>query len=108
MRLARGRRTVAEIDRPTGGQQMYVIAIHSISDPESFWGGELDLPDGVALLSALPNGDGSRGVCVWEADSASTVEQIVEGAAGEISDNEYFEVNADNAQGLPVATAQGA
>jgi hypothetical protein len=87
---------------------MYVIAIHSISDPERFWGGELDLPDGIALRSALPNTDGSRGVCVWEADSASTVERIIEDAAGEISDNEYFEVNADTAQGLPAATAQEA
>jgi hypothetical protein len=85
---------------------MYVIAIHSISDPGRFWGGEPDLPDGVALRSALPNSDGSRAVCLWEADSADTVERIVEGAAGEISDNEYFEVNADNAQGLPAPTAQ--
>ena len=87
---------------------MYVIAIHSISDPESFWGGELDLPDGVTLQSALPNADGSRGVCVWEADSAATVEEIVESAAGQISDNEYFEVDADNARGLPVAAGQEA
>ena len=87
---------------------MYVIAIHSISDPESFWGGELDLPEGVSLHSALPNGDGTRGVCLWEADSASTVEQIVEGAASEISDNEYYEVNSDNALGLSVLAAQEA
>ena len=87
---------------------MYVIAIHSISDPEQFWGGQLDLPDGVSLHSALPNDDGTRGVCVWEADSAGTVEELVEGAAGEISDNEYFEVNADNAQGLPATATQEA
>lgn len=80
---------------------MHVIAIHSISDPERFWGGQLDLPDGVSLQSVLPNGDGSRAVCVWEADSVGTVRDLVEGAAGEISDNEYYEVNAQNAQGVP-------
>jgi hypothetical protein len=87
---------------------MFVIAIHSISDPERFFGGELDLPEGVRLLSVLPNRGGSRAVCVWEADSAGTVERLVEGAAGEISDNEYFEVDADKAQGLPAAATQEA
>jgi hypothetical protein len=80
---------------------MHVIAIHSISDPERFWAGSPDLPDGTTLPSALPNADGTRAVCIWESDSVDTVKQIVEGAAGEISQNEYFEVNAQNAQGLP-------
>lgn len=87
---------------------MLVVAIHSISDPERFFGGQLDLPEGVSLNSVLPNGDGSRAVCLWEADSAATVEELVEGAAGEISDNEYFEVDVDNAQGLPAAANQEA
>ena len=80
---------------------MHVIAIHSISDPERFWGGQLDLPDGVSLHSVLPNHDGSRAVCVWEADSVGTVTDLVEGAAGAISNNEYYEVNTQNAQGVP-------
>lgn len=80
---------------------MHVIAIHSISDPERFWGGSLDLPDGTTLHSALPNDDGTRAVCVWESDSVGTVKDLVEGAAGQISRNEYFEVNDKNAQGLP-------
>jgi hypothetical protein len=87
---------------------MYVTAIHSISDPEQFFGGQLELPDGVVLHSVIPNGDGSRAVCIWEADSAGTVERIVETAAGEISDNEYFEVDAAKAQGLPIPAAQEA
>lgn len=80
---------------------MHVIAIHQISDPDAFWGGELDRPDGTTLRSAFPNADGTRGVCVWESDSVDTIRNLVEGAAGEISDNEYYAVNADNAQGLP-------
>jgi hypothetical protein len=80
---------------------MYVIAIHSISDPKAFWGGQLDLPEGTTLQSALPNGDGTRGVCIFESDSVDTVRNLVESAAGQISTNEYFKVNAQNALGLP-------
>jgi hypothetical protein len=80
---------------------MHVIAIHSISDPDRFWSAVPDIPEGMTLHSALPNDDGSRAVCVWEAGSVNDVEQLVEGAVGEVSDNEYFEVNDSNAQGLP-------
>ena len=54
----------------------------------------------------LPNHDGSRAVCVWEADSLATVSDLVEGAAGESSNNEYYEVNTQNAQGVPSSTAR--
>ena len=80
---------------------MHVIAIHSISDPKAFWGGSLDLPEGTTLHSAIPNEDGTRGVCVWESDSVGTVRDLVESAAGAITENEYFGVDAQNAQGLP-------
>lgn len=80
---------------------MHIVAIHSISDPKRFWSGSLDLPEGTTLRSALPNDDGTKGVCVWESDSVETVTRLVESAAGEISNNEYFEVNANQAQGLP-------
>jgi len=80
---------------------MYVIAIHQISDPGAFWGGKLELPEGTALPSVLPNEDGTRAVCVWKSDSVDTVRDLVEGAAGAISSNEYFAVNDENAQGLP-------
>lgn len=82
---------------------MYVIAIHSVSDPEQFWGGQLDMPEGTTLPIVAPNADGTRAVCIWESDSVDTVKNLVEGAAGEISDNEYFAVDADNAQGLPAS-----
>jgi hypothetical protein len=83
--------------------EMHVVAIHSISDPDKFWGtaDESKLPEGVALHSAFPNEDGSRAVCLWEADSLDTVKQLVEDTVGDVSSNEFFEVNASNAQGLP-------
>ncbi|MFN2540175.1 MAG: hypothetical protein ABR549_18760 [Mycobacteriales bacterium] len=79
---------------------MIITAIHKISDPAKFWTAA-QLPPGVALRSALPNGDGSRGVCLWEAESVETVQQLVDGAFSDVSENEYFEVNVQNAVGLP-------
>ena len=80
---------------------MYVITIHSVSDPDAFWGGQLDLPEGTELPLVAPSSDGARGVCVFKSDSINTVRTLVEGAAGEISSNEYHAINEDKAQGLP-------
>jgi len=81
---------------------MYVISIHSVSDPDAFWGGQLDLPEGTELPVVAPSSDGTRGVCVFKSDSVNTVRSLVESAAGEISSNEYYAINESNAQGLPV------
>jgi hypothetical protein len=81
---------------------MYVIAIHSISDPDAFWGGQLDLPEGTELPVAAPNSDGTRGVCVFKSDSLDTVRNLVDGTTGAISSNEFYAVNEGNAHGLPV------
>ena len=81
----------------------HVIAIHSISDPDRFWAavGQTEIPQGTTLHTVLPNDDGTRAVCVWEADSADAVKQLVEGTVGDVSSNEFFQVNPQNAQGLP-------
>ena len=62
---------------------MYVITIHSVSDPHAFWGGQLDLPEGTELPFVAPSSDGTRGVCVFKSDSVDTVRNLVEGAAGD-------------------------
>jgi hypothetical protein len=82
---------------------MYVIAIHDITDPEQFWAkaNEVDIPDGTELPTVAPNEDGTRAVCVWKSDSVDTVKNVVEGAAGDISSNQFFAVNEGSAQGLP-------
>jgi hypothetical protein len=80
---------------------MYVVAIHSISDPKAFWGGQLDLPQGTTLPTAVPNEDGTRGICIFESDSVDTVRNLVDSATSQISRNEYFAVDEQNAQGLP-------
>ena len=80
---------------------MYVIAIHSISNPDAFWGAPLDLPKGTELPVVAPSADGTRGVCVFKSDSVDTVRNLVEGATAKISKNEYFAIG-EKAQGLPV------
>jgi hypothetical protein len=82
---------------------MHIAVIHQISDPEKFWGtaGESELPEGITLNSALPNADGSRAVCLWKAESVDAVKQLVEDTVGDVSSNEFFEINAENARGLP-------
>jgi len=88
---------------------MYVVAIHAVDDPKTFWDTAqvvlADLPEGTMLHSAIPNEDGSRAVCLWESGSVDTVRGIVEGAVGHVSRNEYFDVNAQNAIGLPAVPA---
>ena len=80
---------------------MYVAAIHEISNPEVFWGGQLDLPKGTELRVAAPSADGKRGVCVFTSDSVDTVRNIVDGATAAISKNEFYAINDANALGLP-------
>jgi hypothetical protein len=80
---------------------MHVVAIHSISNPEMFWSGKLDLPQGTELAVAVPSSDGTRGVCVFTSDSVNTVRTVVEAATAKISANEYFAINEGHAQGLP-------
>ena len=80
---------------------MYVAAIHEISKPEAFWGGQLELPEGTELPIVAPSSDGTRGVCVFKSDSVDTVRDLVDGATGPISSNEYHAINEGNAQGMP-------
>ena len=81
---------------------MYVMTIHSISDPEAFWSRPLDLPEGTEQSIAWPSSDGARGVCLFTSDSIDTVKNLVDGATGKISRNEFHAVNAGGALGLPV------
>ena len=83
------------------GTVMYVISIHSVSDPTAFWSGQLNLPEGTELPVVAPSSDGSRGVCIFKSDSVDTVRNLVDGATSAVSRNEYFLINEGNALGLP-------
>jgi hypothetical protein len=81
---------------------MYITVIHDIRDPEKFWATveASDLPEGVTIHSVLPNRNGTRSVCLWEAESLETVRSLVETTVGEWSMNDFFEVG-EKATGLP-------
>ena len=81
---------------------MYVLATHEISNPDAFWGGQLDLPKGTEVSVVMPSTDGTLGVCVFKSDSVDTVRNVVDGATAAISKNEFYAINERNALGLPV------
>jgi hypothetical protein len=84
---------------------MYIVARHQISDPEKFWAtaqeAVANLPHGVKLHYTLPNTEGSAAVCLWEADSVDIVKNLVDSTVGQVSKNEFYEVDSKNAVGLP-------
>ena len=88
---------------------MYAIAIHTISDPDKWWAGaqELELTTGLTLHSTIGNQDGTKAVCVWEADSVDSIRNFIDPATEGISSNEYFQANEQYSMGLP-AQAQAA
>jgi hypothetical protein len=51
--------------------------------------------------TTFPNATGTRAVCRWEADTVDSVRDLIDSTVGHYSKNEYFEINADNAMGLP-------
>lgn len=91
----------------TGGAAMYVTVIHTIHDPQKFWGtveqvvSTGGIPDHLSVEVTFPDVSGGRAVCLWQADSVDAVRDFIEPAVGAVSDNEYFEVAAGNAVGLP-------
>jgi hypothetical protein len=104
-----GRDEVAASSRPrqragvkAKGGVMYVFTIHAVSDPEAFWGGKLDLPEGTELPVVVPSADGRRGVCIFKSDSVDTVRNVVDRATSKISKNEFHPIKEGGALGLPV------
>jgi hypothetical protein len=79
---------------------MFVTVIHRIHDPEGFKAAEAKaleagLPASVALPIHASTGDHRLGICIWEGASVAGVREVVEGAVGPYSENEYFEMEVD-------------
>lgn len=79
---------------------MFVTVIHHITDPKGFEAAEAKaleggLPGHVALPIHAATKDHTLGVCIWEGESVDAVREVVEGAVGAWSDNEYFEMHVD-------------
>jgi hypothetical protein len=90
---------------------VYIIAEHEISNPKIFWenanSGLAALPSTLKLHQVLPNGEGTKAVCLWESAKVDDVRDFVEGAVGDVSQNTYFAVETANAIGLPTTVKAG-
>ena len=80
---------------------MYILVDHTISDPAAFWGSAeqvMRMPPGVKLHQTFPTRDGTKAVCVWEAESIDALRGFIEPLVGRVSRNEYLEV--ENKEGV--------
>ena len=82
------------------GATMFVTVIHHIHDPEGFQAAEAKaleagLPSHVGLPIHAATDDHTLGICIWEGESVDSVRDVVEGAVGAWSNNEYYEMQVD-------------
>ena len=90
---------------------MYVLVQHTISDPSTFWNAAdpTALSPKAKLHHTFPTPDGTKAVCIWEADTVEALRNLLEPVVGKVSRNEYFAV--ENREGfafpsrVPRATA---
>ena len=86
---------------------MYIVVQHSISDPVNFLKGAEEvnkkIPPNVKLHHVFSAPDGTRAVCVWEADSIIAVRDLLEPATAKFGRNEYYEV--PNKEGIVLPQA---
>jgi hypothetical protein len=82
---------------------VYAIAIHTITDPEKFWAGaqNMEVPSELKLHSVVGKDDGTKAVCIWEADSVDSIRNFVDPATQGMATNEYFQANEQYSMGLP-------
>jgi len=84
---------------------MLIGAKHAIRDPQKFWSSAQEnipkAPDGIAIVQSIPSQDMTSAICLWRAPSDDALARWIDDLVGDVSDNEFFEVNAENAIGLP-------
>ena len=80
---------------------MYVVALHTIKNPEAaFSRGEKLMknegaPSGVRVLQFYPSRDRTTVICLWEAGAVDHVQKYVDATLGDSSDNVCYAVDAD-------------
>ena len=86
---------------------MFIVVHHRFTDPETaFARGENLLaangaPAGVLAREFYPSRDKADAFCLWEGKSLEEVRDYVDATLGDSSRNEYWEVDAGIARGLP-------
>jgi hypothetical protein len=90
---------------------MFIVVQHTIKDaPKAFSRGQnlLDgtgAPPGVRVQEFYPSRDQSAVFCLWEGNSVDELREYVDATLGDSSENSYFEVDAEQARGLPETAA---
>ena len=88
---------------------MFVSVIHRISDPDTFGATAAsaanDIPADVKLHQTVTSNDRSTAICLWEAVSVDRVKEILEPLLGQVSKNEYIQIDPSSSMGLPAAAS---
>jgi hypothetical protein len=93
-----------------GNESMHVVIRHYISDAAKWDRSSKNimsmieqhrLPTGLKPLEYLPSVDGRNAECVWEAGSLGALQKFIDRETAGAARNEYFEVKAEAAFGLP-------
>jgi hypothetical protein len=92
---------------------MNVVVQHRITDPEKFASMDAEEvagggPPAVQLRQFYPSQDGSMAFCLWDADSIDNLRDYLDPATAGVTENAYFEIDAESAVGLPETAAAGA
>jgi hypothetical protein len=88
-------------------QAVFIVVQHTITDaPTAFARGQnlLDgrgAPAGVQVRKFYPSTNQALVFCLWEGNSVDQVRAYVDATLGDSSENVYFEVDAEQAMGLP-------
>ena len=88
---------------------MLVIAHHFVQNPE-FWStaqrlmAESGVPQDLKLHAVYPSTDGKTGTCLWEANSASDVQDYLDKNLSQFASNVTYEVDEAAAIGTPQKT----
>ena len=86
---------------------MFIVVEHTIRDAAvAFARGQNLLegrgaPAGVQVRKFYPSTDQSAVICLWEGNSLDELRRYVDETLGDASENLYFEVDAEQALGLP-------
>jgi hypothetical protein len=87
---------------------VFIVVQHQVSDRSAFWAGAQQgmgaLPSNLKLHQTLSAPDGSRAVCVWEAESIDAVKSFLDSAIKGAT-NDYFEVVNKEGVALPTTMA---
>jgi hypothetical protein len=89
---------------------MFIVVQHTISDPNVFWNSAdpNSLPKEVKLHHSFPTLDGTRAVCLWEADTIEAVKNVLEPMSKGVARNEYFQVENREGYARPSQVPQTA